>query len=55
MVEANRFYSFSLKGSLSQLFAVPVFYESQYDGDLLYGEYENNNSLSFFYQRIVNI
>ena len=41
MVEANRFYSFSLKGSLSQLFAAPVFYESQYDGDLLYGEYEN--------------
>lgn len=41
MVEANRFYSFSLKGSLSQLFAAPVFYESQYDSDLLCGEYEN--------------
>ena len=41
MVEANRFFSLYLRGSLSQLFATPVFYESQCDSDLLHGEYEN--------------
>lgn len=41
MVEANRFFSLHLRDSLSQLFANPVFYESQYDSDLLCGEYEN--------------